>query len=248
MVIEALIKVDRLTRYYGDRCAVKDISFTVGQGEILGFLGPNGAGKSTTMQMICGTLATSSGTVDICGHNIAEAPVQAKQNIGYLPERPPVYLDQTVDEYLGYCARLRNVPGPALKTVVDNTKQRCGLTESGHRLIGNLSRGYQQRTGIAQAIIHSPALVILDEPTAGLDPNQILEIRKLISELGQDHSVILSTHILSEAEGVCDRIIIVNSGKLVLDKPVGEIDNLEYTFVKLTNVDPGPEENREITE
>lgn len=237
MVRETLVKVDRVTRNFGNHCAVNDVSFTLNQGEILGFLGPNGAGKSTTMQMICGVVAMSSGTVNISGYDIVETPIRAKQCIGYLPEQPPLYLDQTVDEYLDYCARLRRVAKQNLEDLIEEAKQRCGLAQAGHRLIGNLSKGFQQRTGIAQAIIHTPALVILDEPTTGLDPNQIVEIRGLIRELGQDHSVILSTHILSEAEEVCGRVIIINDGKLVMDKPATDIVDLERTFINLTRED-----------
>lgn len=246
MVRETLITVDQVTRHFGKHCAVADISFTVERGEVLGFLGPNGAGKSTTMHMICGVLATSSGSISIAGYDIVETPIQAKQYIGYLPEQPPLYIDQTVDEYLDYCARLRRVPKQNLAAAISNIKQRCGLEQVGNRLIGNLSKGYQQRTGIAQAIIHSPAVVVLDEPTAGLDPNQIVEIRELIRELGQDHSVILSTHILPEVQSVCDRVVIINQGKLVLDKPTQEIANLEETFVQLTIHDQSQYQTEEV--
>lgn len=231
---ETLISVDHVTRRFGKHCVVEDVSFSVKRGEIIGFLGPNGAGKSTTMNMICGVMASNSGNINIAGHDIVEAPAQAKQYIGYLPERPPLYPDLTVDAYLEYCARLRRVAGNKLAPAITDIKQRCGLTEVGHRLIGNLSRGFQQRTGIAQATIHSPAVIILDEATAGLDPNQIVEIRTLIKELGQDHSVILSTHILPEVQGICDRVIIMHNGKLVLDTTAAGIDDLEQTFIRLT--------------
>lgn len=217
---EILINVEHVTRYYGDQCAVDNISFAVARGEVLGFLGPNGAGKSTTMQIICGVLAASHGSVSIAGHDIIDDSLGAKQHIGFLPEQPPLYTDLTVDEYLRYCARLRQVSGSKLGNALANCKLRCGLQDSGKRLIGNLSRGYQQRVGIAQAIIHSPAVVILDEPTAGLDPIQIVEIRQLISELGEDHSVLLSTHILPEVQSNCDRVLIINRGKLVLDENI----------------------------
>ncbi|MFQ5659453.1 MAG: ABC transporter ATP-binding protein [Gammaproteobacteria bacterium] len=220
---EALIAVSQLTRYFGDQCAVSGISFTVQRGEVLGFLGPNGAGKTTTMQMICGVLAASSGEVSIAGYDILDAPKQAKAHIGFLPEQPPLYTDLTVDEYLLYCGRLRRIPKSKLAGTLANSKQRCGLEAVGKRLIGNLSRGYQQRVGIAQAIIHSPAVVILDEPTAGLDPIQIREIRQLIGELGEDHSVILSTHILPEVQGTCDRVLIIDEGRLVLDEHVSAL-------------------------
>jgi len=246
MAKETIITVDHVSRHFGKYCAVQDISFSVNRGEIIGFLGPNGAGKSTTMNMICGVMASSSGSITIAGHDIVDAPAQAKQYIGYLPERPPLYPDQTVDAYLDYCARLRRVPANNLFSAISTIKQRCGLSKVGHRLIGNLSRGYQQRTGIAQAIVHSPAIVILDEATAGLDPNQIVEIRMLLKELGQDHSVILSTHILSEVQGICDRIIIMHNGKLVLDAAAGTIENLEQTFIRITASDQPTDKHRQV--
>ena len=221
---EILISVDHVSRYYGNECAVNDISFSVHRGEVLGFLGPNGAGKSTTMQMICGVLSASTGQITVAGHDMFESPKVAKKHLGFLPEKPPLYQDLNVDEYLCYAGRLRGIGKTELKEAVAYSKQRCGLAESGKRLINNLSKGFQQRVGIAQAIIHSPAVVILDEPTSGLDPNQILEIRELISELGNDHSVILSTHILPEVQSVCDRVLIINQGKLVLDE---RVDNLQ---------------------
>jgi len=221
---EILISVDHVSRYYGNDCAVNDISFSVHRGEVLGFLGPNGAGKSTTMQMICGVLSASTGQITVAGHDMFESPKVAKKHLGFLPEKPPLYQDLNVDEYLCYAGLLRGIGKTELKEAVAYSKQRCGLSESGKRLINNLSKGFQQRVGIAQAIIHSPAVVILDEPTSGLDPNQILEIRELISELGNDHSVILSTHILPEVQSVCDRVLIINQGKLVLDE---RVDNLQ---------------------
>ena len=221
---EILISVDHVSRYYGDNCAVNDVSFSVHRGEVLGFLGPNGAGKSTAMQMICGILSPSAGKITVADYDMLDSPKAAKQNIGFLPEQPPLYQDLNVDEYLCYAARLRGIKKAELNKAVAYSKQRCGLEETGKRLIKNLSNGFQQRVGIAQAIIHSPAVVILDEPTSGLDPNQILEIRELISELGTDHSVILSTHILPEVQSVCDRVLIINQGKLVLDE---SLDNLQ---------------------
>ena len=234
MVEETLVAVERVTRRFGQRCVVADISFSISRGEVLGFLGPNGAGKSTTMNMISGVMAMSSGSIKVAGHDIVEAPVQAKQYLGFLPEKPPIYPELTVDEYLVYCARLRRVPRQALATAIAGIKQRCGLGDVGRRLLGNLSKGYQQRAGIAQALIHTPAVVILDEPTAGLDPNQIVEIRNLIRELGRDQGVILSTHILSEVQGICNRVAIMHEGKLVLDMDINAIDNLEQTFTRLT--------------
>lgn len=221
---EILISVDHVSRYYGNYCAVNDVSFSVHRGEVLGFLGPNGAGKSTTMQMLCGVLSASEGEIIVAGHNLLDSPKAAKKHLGFLPEQPPLYQDLSVDEYLLYAARLRGIAASDLPQALDYSKARCGLTDSGKRLIKNLSKGFQQRVGIAQAIIHSPAVVILDEPTSGLDPNQILEIRELISELGNDHSVLLSTHILPEVQSVCDRVLIINKGQLVLDE---RLDNLQ---------------------
>ena len=230
---QTLIEVDHVSRYYGDHCAVRDVSFTVQRGEVLGFLGPNGAGKSTTMQIICGVQTASEGRVSIAGHDIFEEARQAKSHIGFLPEVPPLYSELTVDEFLIYAARLRRIPSAEINNAVEQCKKRCGLTETGRRLIRNLSRGYQQRVGIAQAIIHSPAVVILDEPTAGLDPIQIREIRDLIRELGKDHSVILSTHILSEVQTVCNRVLIIHQGQLVMDKQIDEINRQQDNSLNL---------------
>lgn len=215
---EVLINVDRISRYYAERCAIKDIRFAVNRGEVLGFLGPNGAGKSTTMEIIAGVLTPSAGTVSIAGYDIIGQSRTAKQHLGFLPETPPLYPDATVDEYLRYCARLHHVSKPKVSGAVANCKERCGLEAAGNRLIGNLSKGFQQRVGIAQAIVHAPAVLILDEPTSGLDPSQIVEIRQLISELKDEHSIILSTHILPEVQSSCDRVLIINEGRLVLDE------------------------------
>ena len=240
---EILISVDHLTRYYNDYCAVNDASFTVGRGEVLGFLGPNGAGKTTTMQILSGVLAPTAGTVAIAGINLQDQPGKAKAHLGYLPEQPPLYLDLTVDEYLRYAARLRGIPRNLITTAIRQCRERCGLETVGRRLIKNLSRGYQQRVGIAQAIIHSPAVVILDEPTSGLDPIQILEIRKLIKTLGKDHSVILSTHILPEVQSLCSRVLIINEGKLVLDRGLDQLqENRPYTTVQVAFRQPPPAE------
>jgi gliding motility-associated transport system ATP-binding protein len=212
---EALVQVENLSRFYQHNRAISHLSFTLNAGEVLGFLGPNGAGKSTTMQVISGNLAPSEGEVCIAGHDILEAPKAAKRHLGYLPEHPPVYRDASVDEYLRYCARLHRIPRGQVIASVDRVKQLCGLEDVGRRLIGNLSKGYQQRVGIAQAIVHDPRVVILDEPTVGLDPIQIREIRELIRTLGSQHSVILSTHILSEVQATCDRVQIIRAGELI---------------------------------
>ncbi len=216
----SLIRVENLYRYYGAICAVQDVSFEVSRGEVVGFLGPNGAGKSTTMLMISGNLAPSAGRVLINGVDILDDPRAAKADLGFLPEQPPLYRELTVDEYLAYCARLNRIPREQRRKAMDSAKQRCGLDEVGHRLIGNLSKGFQQRVGIAQAIIHSPAVVILDEPTVGLDPIQIREIRTLIRELAAEHSVILSTHILPEVQAICDRVQIIHKGQLILESSI----------------------------
>ncbi|MFI4922457.1 MAG: ATP-binding cassette domain-containing protein [Burkholderiales bacterium] len=203
----------QLSRWFGARSAVLEINLELKKGEVLGFLGPNGAGKTTTMRMLAGNLAPSAGSISICGIDLLDQPKAAKQLIGYLPEDPPLYRELNVDEYLALAARLHRVAKSALKNTLEQAKQRCGLTEVGKQLIGSLSRGYQQRVGLAQAIIHNPEVVILDEPTVGLDPIQMREIRTLIRELGGTHSVILSTHILPEVESVCDRVIIMHQGK-----------------------------------
>lgn len=220
LTVEAI----ELTRLYGGRAAVSDVSFNLKQGEVLGFLGPNGAGKSTTMKMLTGNLAPSAGSVKICGIDMMENPKEAKALIGYLPEMRPLYKEFTVDEYLTIAARLHKVSAKQIKKAVESAKERCGLTHMSKRLIENLSNGYQQRVGIAQAIIHNPMVVILDEPTVGLDPIQIRDIRTLIKDIGKEHSVIVSTHILPEVEMVCDHVQIIDKGKLVFN---GGIDVLK---------------------
>lgn len=215
---ESLVSVRSLHRRYGNLHAVKGVSFELAKGEVLGLLGPNGAGKTTTMQMLCGALAPSAGEVFIEGESLLESPRSTKRKIGYLPERPPLYPEFTVDEYLRFCARLRRVESATVPKAMREVKSRCGLDRVGRRLIGNLSKGYQQRVGIAQAFIHNPRVVVLDEPTAGLDPNQIREIRSLIRELGEEHGVILSTHILPEVQALCQRVQILCEGQVVLSE------------------------------
>ncbi len=219
-----LVKVDNLSRRYGDTLAVNQVSFELHRGEVLGFLGPNGAGKSTTMQIITGNLAPTAGQVSINGFDIIDDPLQAKACIGYLPENPPVYRELTVDEYLVYCARLHRLKGASLATALEQAKLHCGLQDVGHRLIGNLSKGFQQRVGIAQAVIHDPQVVILDEPTVGLDPIQIREIRSLIKSLGQERSVILSTHILPEVQATCDQVQIIRRGELIYNAGIDQLN------------------------
>jgi ABC-2 type transport system ATP-binding protein len=225
---ETLVEVAHLSRDYGTIHAVRDISFKVERGEVLGFLGPNGAGKTTTMQMLAGILAPSAGSVRIGGADILDEPRKAKRRLGYLPEIPPLYRDLTVDEFLLFCASLHGVSRHERSAQLARAKQRCGLDEVGSRLIANLSKGYQQRVGIAQAILHGPAVVILDEPTVGLDPIQIREIRALIRELRDDHSVILSTHILPEVQSVCDRVLIIAQGRLVLNESMSALNARQH--------------------
>ncbi|MDE6780021.1 MAG: ABC transporter ATP-binding protein [Ruminococcus sp.] len=217
-----MIEVKNLSKKYGDKQAVKNISFKVEQGEILGFLGPNGAGKSTTMNMLTGYISSTSGQVLVNGVDIFEDPKKAKSFIGYLPEIPPLYIDMTIDAYLSFVYDLKKCKLPRkahLKDVCD----LCKITDVRHRIIKNLSKGYRQRVGLAQALINNPPVLILDEPTVGLDPNQIIEIRTLIKKLGKRHTVILSSHILPEIQAVCDRIIIINKGEVAADGTADEI-------------------------
>ena len=217
---EMTVSARTLSRYYGSNRAVREVSLQLRRGEVLGLLGPNGAGKTTTMQMLTGNLAPTSGEVEICGIDLIDRPTQAKSRIGYLPEVPPLYRELKVDEYLRLAGRLHKVKKGTLVQATQRAKSRCGLTDMGGRLIGSLSKGYQQRVGIAQAIIHEPDVIILDEPTIGLDPNQIREIRTLIRDLGRDHSLILSTHILPEVEAVCDRVQILHRGEVVFNDTI----------------------------
>jgi ABC-2 type transport system ATP-binding protein len=217
---ELTVSAQSLSRSYGANPAVRDVSLQLRRGEVLGLLGPNGAGKTTTMKMLTGNLAPTSGEVSICGIDMIEKPTLAKARIGYLPEIPPLYKELKVDEYLRLAGRLHRVRRPRLTEAVERAKVRCGLMDMSARLIGSLSKGYQQRVGIAQAIIHDPDVIILDEPTIGLDPNQIREIRTLIRDLGRDHSLILSTHILPEVEAVCDRVQILHRGQVVFNDSI----------------------------
>ncbi len=215
MGTQALIQATALNRFYGNYQAVKDYNLTLHKGDVLGLLGPNGAGKSSTMQMLTGNLSPTSGDIKINGVDLINEPEKAKRFLGYLPETPPVYADMTVNEYLHYCAKLKSIDINQIKNAVEEAQHRCGLEQVPNKLIGNLSKGYQQRVGIAQAILHKPDVVILDEPTVGLDPIQITQIRELIRELGKDHGVILSTHILPEVQAVCDRVQIIHQGSTV---------------------------------
>jgi ABC-2 type transport system ATP-binding protein len=215
-----LIEVDHLTKSYGQARAVNDISFTVEKGEILGFLGPNGAGKTTTMRILTGYLPATSGTARIAGYDVFEQSMEVRRRIGYLPETPPIYPEMSIEDYLAFVARIKGVDAGNISARVDQAMALTNLTDRRRELIKRLSRGYKQRVGIAQAIVHNPDVVILDEPTVGLDPNQIKEVRKLIKGLAGEHTIILSTHILPEVEITCDRVVIINKGQIAaVDTP-----------------------------
>ena len=238
-----MIEIKNLVKYYGDILAVNNVSFTVEKGEILGFLGPNGAGKSTTMNILTGYLSATSGTVKIDGIDILENPQEAKRHIGYLPENPPLYLDMTVIEYLKFVAELKGVTVDTRIRQLAEIMKLVRITDVSGRLIKNLSKGYRQRVGIAQALVGNPEVLILDEPTVGLDPKQIIEIRNLITELGKKHTVILSSHILPEVQAVCERVVIINKGSIAaIDTPEGLSRKVSRTSkVSLTAEGPARE-------
>ena len=221
-----IVKVEHLYhRYTSSRWAIEDINFQIDEAGVVGLLGSNGAGKSTTMNIICGVLKQTEGEVYIKGINLRENPVEAKKHLGFLPQKPPLHMDLTVEEYLVHCANMRLIPAHEVQGAVKDVMGRCGISHFSRRLIRNLSGGYQQRLGIAQAIIHNPDFVVLDEPTNGLDPNQIVEIRELIREIAVDRTVILSTHILSEVQATCDYIRMIEEGQVVFSGTVDEFDN-----------------------
>jgi len=241
-VIEAV----SISKRYGDILAVDDVSFKVEGGEVLGFLGPNGAGKTTTMRVLTGFLPASDGTALVDGHDIFEDPLSARRAIGYLPETPPLYPEMDVTGYLTYVAKLKDVPRARRKQAVDRALERCGLTEVYRRVIGALSKGYRQRVGLAQAIVHDPSVLILDEPTVGLDPIQIREIRSLIIDLASEEhrTVVISTHILAEVEVICQRVILIHRGRKVLDSNLAELtgggERLEDVFARYTLREDAP--------
>jgi ABC-2 type transport system ATP-binding protein len=210
-----MIKVSEVTKKYPARVAVDNISFEVNRGEIVGFLGPNGAGKTTTMRMLTGYLSMNAGKIEIAGFDISARPQEVRRRIGYLPESCPLYPEMRVDEYLRFRAELKGVKAPARKAKMDEVKEQCGLTDVGRRIIGQLSKGYRQRVGLADSLVHDPDLLILDEPTVGLDPYQIRQVRELIKALSDRHTILLSTHILQEVEAICERILIINEGRIV---------------------------------
>lgn len=233
-----MVEVKNLTKYYGGIKAVDNISFTVGEGEILGFLGPNGAGKSTTMNIITGYISSTSGTVTIDGKEILENPKEAKSKIGYLPEIPPLYVDMTVRKYLEFMFDLKKVKLPK-KEHIEEVMRLVRITEQADRIIKNLSKGYRQRVGFAQALLGNPPVLILDEPTVGLDPNQIIEIRKLIKSLGKKHTIIFSSHVLSEISATCDRILVISNGSIVADAKAGELSSAATGEEKLALIVEG---------
>lgn len=243
-----IVKVDNLSHRYSIQWAVRDISFEIGQTGIVGLLGSNGAGKSTIMNIVCGVLSQTEGDVYINGINLRTKPVAAKQNIGFLPQRPPLYGDLTVDEYLTYAAQLRLMNPGDIPSALEAVKEKCGISHFSKRLIRNLSGGYQQRVGIAQAIIHNPKLVVMDEPTNGLDPNQILDVRSLIKDIARDRAVLVSTHILSEVQATCDQIMMIEHGSLVFQGSIDEFDNYiePDTFVVTLSHAPLEEEMMRI--
>lgn len=247
---KSIVSVKNLSHRYSVQWAVKDVSFEINEKGVTGLLGSNGAGKSTTMNIICGVLNQTQGDVFINGVNLRENPVEAKKNIGFLPQQPPLYTDLTVGEYLRHAAFLRLVEPDKVDEAVDLALEKCSITHFRDRLIKNLSGGYQQRVGIAQAIVHNPQFVVLDEPTNGLDPNQIVDIRNLIRDIAKHHAVLLSTHILSEVQAICDNIYMIESGKLVFSGTMEEFDNYvapESFIVEFAN-SPAKEVLENLTE
>ena len=244
-----MIEVSHLTKKYGGHLAVDDVSFTVEDGQIYGLLGPNGAGKSTIMNILTGYLSATSGQVTVAGHPLPEEADEAKACVGYLPEQPPLYPEMTVGEYLNFVAELKKVPRAQRKEQVLRAARRTGLEKVLPRLIRSLSKGYKQRVGIAQALLGSPKIIILDEPTVGLDPAQVIEMRKLIRELGKAHTVILSSHILSEVQAVCQQVLILSKGKLAASGTLQELTadgrGLEEVFLALTGAQTDPKEEEE---
>lgn len=243
-----MVEVSRLTKYYGPFRAIEDVSFTAQRGEIIGLLGPNGAGKTTTMRIITGFMPASEGTVNVDGFDVFHESHEVRRRIGYLPENPPLYNDMSVSSFLKFVGRIKGVPRGEIASAVDGALVKCSLTEAAFRLVGKLSKGYRQRVGLAQALIHNPAVLVLDEPTIGLDPRQIIEIRNLIRELSGDRTVILSTHILPEVSQLCNKVVIINEGRVVVEKELKELAQgatLEEVFLRYISKEP---EEREAGE
>ncbi len=239
-----MIEATNLTKRYGDIVAVDDVSFRIERGEVVGFLGPNGAGKTTTMRMLTGFLPPTDGSASIAGHDIFEAPLEARRAVGYLPETPPLYPEMKVASYVDYVARIKDVPRAKRRDAVSRALERCALADVSQRVIGTLSKGFRQRVGLAQAIVHDPPVLILDEPTVGLDPIQIEEIRRLIADLASGdgdarHTVILSTHILSEVKAICRRVVMIDDGRKTVDAPLDELTRDGRTLEELFALQAG---------
>ncbi len=235
-----MIEVHNLTKSYGDFIAVSDVSFSASKGQIVGFLGPNGAGKTSTIRMLSTYLPPTSGTAKVAGFDIVAEPDKVRQKIGYLPENPPLYGEMTVLEYLRFIAEIKGVPRATTATRIEEVMERCFIAEVRNKLCQHLSRGYRQRVGLAQAIIHDPEVIILDEPTSGLDPRQIIEIRSLIRSLGESHTVLLSTHILPEVSSVCNKVVIINRGRVVIESMLNQLTrekDLEQIFLESVSRD-----------
>lgn len=240
--MESIVKIEKLSHRYTTSWAIRDINMEISPTGIVGLLGSNGAGKSTTMNIVCGALNQTEGDVYINGINMKEDPQQAKREIGFLPQNPPLYMDLTVDEYLHYCAGLRHLPKDSMKPAIKEAKERCGIDHFSKRLIRNLSGGYRQRVGIAQAIVHRPRLVVLDEPTNGLDPNQIIEVRSLIKDIARDRAVIFSSHILSEVQILCKEIRMIENGKIVFSDTMDTFNNYVEPHSVLVHLENPPVE------
>ncbi|MBC9909537.1 ABC transporter ATP-binding protein [Chitinophaga varians] len=239
-MMSTILKIDRLSHRYSSAWAIRDINLEIGHTGVIGLLGSNGAGKSTTMNIICGVLNQTEGQVFVNGLDIRQQPEQAKREIGFLPQNPPVYTDLTVDEYLHFAAQLRHIEKNKVRKAVEEAKERVGISHFSTRLISNLSGGYRQRVGIAQAIIHKPKLVVMDEPTNGLDPNQLIEARKLIREIGQDHTVLLSSHILSEVHLLCREIIMIEGGRVIFSDTMEAFNNYVQPHSVLVKMEQPP--------
>lgn len=240
-----MIEVEHLTKYYGNHAAIRDVSFSADRGQVLGFLGPNGAGKTTTMRILTGYMPASSGTARVAGFDVFEESRDVRKRIGYLPENPPLYREMTPRSYLDFVARIKGVPGRERAAAVLRALEATATSDVAEQPIGTLSRGYKQRVAIAQAIVHDPEVVILDEPTIGLDPKQIIGIRELIKRLAADRTVVLCTHILPEVTQLCDKVVIISRGRVVLEQTVAEMDtgeDLEQVFLRVTTADAVPDE------
>ena len=236
-----MIEVRNLTKRYGDLIAIRDISFTAANGQILGFLGPNGAGKTTTMRVITGFMPATSGTVKVAGYDIFDDSYEVRKRIGYLPENPPLYGDMTVTSYLRFVGRIRGIAKAELSDSIDRVLHTCGLADVTERVVGHLSKGFRQRVGLAQALIHNPSVLVLDEPTIGLDPRQIIDIRTLIKELAGERTVILSTHILPEVAQLCEKVVIINEGRIAVEGVLAELTQgktLEQVFLNYIAKEP----------